>query len=124
MVLIFHMSTLLVLPGVHNHPISPLTGRTRGILFLHSAELCQMDKVIMCLFPKSKIRSGSNHRGFMTNIGQRMCYLDHEFAHLPEGCQSVWSEEKAQQHCPARVTACISWCISNQAPRAMVSLTH
>lgn len=111
MVLIFHMSTLLVLLGVHNHPTSPLKRKMRGILFLHSAELCQMDKVTMCLFPKSKIWSGSNHHGFMTNVGQRMCYLDHELAHLPEGCQSVWSEEKGQQHCPARVTLHAFHCV-------------
>ena len=63
MVLIFHMSTLLVL----NHPISPLKRKIRGVWFLHSNELCQMDKMIICLFPKSKIWSGSEHRGFMTH---------------------------------------------------------
>ena len=66
MVLNFHMSTLLVLLDVHNHPISPLK-RMRGIQVLHSNGLCQTDKVIICLFPKSKIQSGSDHHGFMTH---------------------------------------------------------
>lgn len=61
MVLIFHMSALLALLDAHNHPISPLKRKMRGILFLHSKELCQMDKVIICIIPKSKICSGSNY---------------------------------------------------------------
>lgn len=130
MVLIFHMSIILVLLDVHNHPFSPLKRKMKGIRFLHSNELCQMERVIIYF---QNLKYGLVLTTMVSwIIGQgtpiRGCHLAHEPVYLPEGHHSFGHISTSEQKRPTTLlwksdTACVTLCITEQVSTAMMNLT-
>lgn len=106
-------STSFVLLHVHNYTSFPLKRRK----FLHSNELYQMEKAIICLLPKSKMWSLLT---IMVSwlIGQRTAITGHHMLMNLYICQKdtilldmfPLLDGKGQQHWSARMTMCVFHC--------------
>lgn len=86
----------------------------RGIWFLCSKELYHTDKAIISLLPKSEIRAGSDHRGFVTHwpenviwlISMHICQKDANLLKL-----IPLLDRRGQQYCSASITLHVFHCV-------------